>query len=168
MPQPHVLILDGRLLLRCFGRFFSRLVCIGFLRLFCFLFLLCIFFRLVCISRFCIFFVRANCVGFLAGSATLGRLLLNFLFGASSAVFCTGSAARCGFLLSGAAGTGLCPSAGCSIPWDNRHTGQKTRDAQTGEDSFHLLAVHDVLLNRNRDLPKAGKVFFYITLKINR
>lgn len=121
------------LLLRCLGWFFCRFLGISLFRFFHLLFLLRILFCLVCIGRLLLCFrVRANCVGFLAASAALAGLLF------------------------GAAGTGLCSSTRGSSCRGDGYAGQKTRNAQTGEDSLHLLAVHDVLLSRKIDPPKTG------------
>lgn len=144
-----------RLLLRCLGWFFCRFFGISLFRFFHLLFLLRIFFCLVCIGRLRILLVRANCVGFLAASAALGRLLFYFFVRATCVGFLAASAALAG-LLFGAAGTGLCSSTRGSSCRGDGYTGQKTRNAQTGEDSLHLLAVHDVLLSRKIDPPKTG------------
>lgn len=123
---------EYRLLLWRLSWFFCRFFGISFF-FFLYLLFLGLFFCLVSISRLFIFFVRANCVGFLAASAALAGLLF------------------------GAAGTRLRSSTGGSSCRCDGYTGQKTRNAETGEDSLHLLAVHDALLSRRYSRQRQDK-----------
>jgi hypothetical protein len=129
-----------RLFFRRFGRFFRwllsrlRLVCLlGLLR---FLFLLGVFLGFGGVFLYIVLFIRANCVGFFAASATLRRFLFYFLFGAVRTSLGT-------------------PSAGSRIARSDGHARQKSGNAHAGEDFLHLLAVHSVLLSRKWVLPMA-------------
>lgn len=86
--------------------------------------------------------------------------MLHVLFDAACVGLFTASAALAR-LLFGAASTGFCASTRGSTYRSDGYARQKTRNAQTGEDPLHLLAIHNTLLNRNSDLPKAGKDIAY-------